>query len=380
MKDSLDLNELAEIVNDEKNFSRLVSIMTFGLSFGSCLFVSVFIALIPDSRSGTLNTVVATLPFVILISISIGGQAITNFLIYRRAVQRVKTYTHFELSEHNLKIVLASLWYMFSGAVVFILSLILVDNFFIAFVLYLAWMMRENIVAMWANRPFRRGNMDGAYKRLQFLKKVYRKNPLWAAIEATIFIQQGKLKEGELAYRDALAKAQLTANTLVISVALNDLGYFFVFMERYEESLPLLEMGLRISPQLSPIYDSLALYYVEQNIYPERAIELTERALEYHKDKLGRNIVIATMARALAQMGIQDEANTKLTEAIESAEKLNNKLALAEIFRQAGHIRLLQGDVEHARLFFQRAILNGETSIYAIAAQRDLNSIIEKAA
>lgn len=380
MKDRLNLNELAEVVNDEKSFRRLASVISFALIFGSCLFTPIFLNFTPDNLSDSVTIVLAFMPLLILILVIMGEHAVTNFLTYRRAVKRVKEATHFEMPNRSMHIILMSAWYMFSGAVVLIVAMTVFRNFFIGFGLYMVFMLRENIIMIWANRPFRRGNMEGAYKRLQLLKRIYRKNPLLAAIEATIFIQQGKLKEGELAYRDALAKAQLTANTLVISVALNDLGYFFVFMERYEESLPLLEMGLRISPQLGPIYDSLALYYVEQNIYPERAIELTERALEYHKDKLGRNIVIATMARALAQMGIQDEANAKLNEAIESAEKLNNKLALTEIFRQAGHIRLLQGEVEHARLFFQRAILNGETSIYAIAAQRDLNSIIEKAA
>ncbi|MFN8372788.1 MAG: hypothetical protein U0694_07915 [Anaerolineae bacterium] len=47
-----------------------------------------------------------------------------------------------------------------------------------------------------------------------------------------------------------------------------------------------MEAAIRISPQIGSFYDSLATYYLEQGIYPDRALELTQTATEYTNAQL----------------------------------------------------------------------------------------------
>ncbi|MFN8373939.1 MAG: hypothetical protein U0694_13815, partial [Anaerolineae bacterium] len=155
------------------------------------------------------------------------------------------------------------------------------------------------------------------------------------------------------AYREFLGYVQRTPHPLYSVVALNNLGYEYVMAQRYNEALPLLETGAKIYPPQPHIYHTLALLYLEQNVQPERALELSEVAAEFvtRRQRDQRAAFLATQAWAAALTGRSTRAESLLNEAFRLA---NPKLqsTMAHLHLVAGRVKLALRDVPSAQANF----------------------------
>jgi tetratricopeptide (TPR) repeat protein len=172
----------------------------------------------------------------------------------------------------------------------------------------------------------------------------------------------------------ALTLARRARNPRQVSGTLNNLGYALVLAGRYEEALPLLESALRIKPDLSNAYDSLACWYLEQGVFPQRALQIAQEALEHtpKTKSVSRAIQLATGARAYALTKNETYTRALLGEALAMAGKGSMD---AEIYRQAGHAMKALGDQQSAAAHFKRAVQLNPQGIFGKKAQQALEGL-----
>ena len=129
-------------------------------------------------------------------------------------------------------------------------------------------------------------------------------------------------------------------------------------------------------PSLSNTYDSLATWYLEQKLDPQRAVELSEVALELIQSKNESSDAVQkiTYALALAVIGQNDRAEGLIEQALEAAEHVDTRIR-ADLNRQIGHARLAQGNREAAVEHFRKAIELDPDGIFGKLAHRALDSI-----
>jgi tetratricopeptide (TPR) repeat protein len=127
---------------------------------------------------------------------------------------------------------------------------------------------------------------------------------------------------------------------------------------RYEEAIGNLEKAISLYPKASGAYNYLAEVYLRQGIQPERALELTEQALQRKREsrqerwtnRYRLSEMWANHAWAQALLGRQAEATESLARAFREADR-GFKLAMAGLHYRAGQVMILQGNrmtaVEH---------------------------------
>lgn len=161
-----------------------------------------------------------------------------------------------------------------------------------------------------------------------------------------------------------------------VGLRLNNLGYTLSMTGQYDEALPILEAAVRIAPDLGYPFDSLANWYLDQNLDPERALEFTELALQYTNEGLRDAFTIhqAVSARALALTERDTRAEVMIQQALEASPKIMPASA-AEVHRQVGYARLAQGNRDAAVEHFQRAATLDPDGLFGTLAQRALNEL-----
>jgi tetratricopeptide (TPR) repeat protein len=190
-----------------------------------------------------------------------------------------------------------------------------------------------------------------------------------------LLMSLGRLDESAQVFKELLTRKQ-RRNIYFIPLLLNNLGYCLLLMKRYAEALPLLEASIRIAPSLTHTYDTLAGWYLEQKADPERALELTEIALELNNPKDIASVAIqqATSGRALFMTGRDTRAEAMLEQALSVATHLPT-IVKAEINRQVGYARLAQGNETAAVEHFQKAVALDPAGLYGKMAQEALETI-----
>jgi tetratricopeptide (TPR) repeat protein len=193
--------------------------------------------------------------------------------------------------------------------------------------------------------------------------------------QGIILMNVGRLDEAAQIFRELLGRKN-RRNIYLIPLLLNNLGCCFTFMKHYAEGLTVLEASIRISPTINQTYDTLADWYLEQKLDPERALELTEFALELNnpKDIASTAIKQATSGRALASTGRDTRAEAMLEQALSVIPQLPATVN-AEINRQVGYARLAQGNQAAAVEHFQKAIALDPDGLYGKMAQEALETI-----
>ncbi|MEZ4668072.1 MAG: tetratricopeptide repeat protein [Anaerolineae bacterium] len=195
------------------------------------------------------------------------------------------------------------------------------------------------------------------------------------ASRAVHLLNQGELEEAAEIFKQILASRSRLLGVYG-GILLNNLGYCLTLNQRYDEALPLLEAAIRIDPGYPLAYDSLAEWYLAQNLDAERAVELCEVAVEiapqFTKDT--KCIERATYARALALTGRTARAEAALKLATESTEKLK-PTTIAEVNRQAGYAQFALGNAQAARQHFTHALEVSPGSLYAKLAQQALDTL-----
>lgn len=194
-------------------------------------------------------------------------------------------------------------------------------------------------------------------------------------IKANMLYKAGNLKEAVQIWRGMLAR-QSRRDLPQIALNLNNLGYVMALAGKYDQALPLLEASIRIAPAFGSAYDSLAIWYLEQGQNPERALELTEMAVEFTDEKMvdSRAVQHATSAHALALTQRYVRTDVMIEQATAVLPKLQPTIA-AEVHRQLGLAQLAQGEEAIARDHFEWAIELDRGGLYGKLAARALESV-----
>jgi len=215
----------------------------------------------------------------------------------------------------------------------------------------------------------------GGLKRAEQMLRLWPGNSHFLNIKAVYLLTAGEVREAESILRILLGR-KYRRKINEIGLLLNNLGACLMIDQQYEEALPVLEAAVRIFPGLGNTYDSLAGWYLEQNLDAERAVELSDVAVAYTPPAAidSMAVALATNARALALTGRTTRAEVSLKGALEAIPKLM-PIPACEINRQAGYTRLALGDAAGAAEHFRRAVALDPKGAYGKLAQQALESL-----
>jgi tetratricopeptide (TPR) repeat protein len=236
------------------------------------------------------------------------------------------------------------------------------------YVVLLLWVFCYQRLLNWATR--------GGLARMERVLRIFPNNLAFLTNQSVLLLHVGRIEEAEHIIRELLErhrKRNIYAGATALQ--LNNLGVCLTFEGRFAEALPILEASVRIEPKYAHTYDSIASWYLDQNLDPERALELSELAVELPTpDILGSQPVRqATSARALALTGRDTRAEALLEQALSTLDQARPEIA-AETYRQAAYARLAQGDRETAEAHFKRAVALDPDGLFGKLAGRALEA------
>jgi tetratricopeptide (TPR) repeat protein len=251
-----------------------------------------------------------------------------------------------------------------------LIAILVPSLIFPVFVLALAFAVFQSV-----RRRFLWWAYKGGLPRIEQMLRILPGNAFLLIGKANYQIPINQLVEAANTYRELLTQ-RWNRSLYDVPVCLNNLGICLLYGGHYEEALPLLEGAVQISPNFYYIYDSLAIWYLEQELNAERAVDLSELALElsFPKDEHASPGEKATCSHALALTGRNTRADTLIEQALNSTEPLQAS-ARAEIQRRVGYARRAQGNREAAIEHFQRAVELDPDGIYGKLSRRALDSL-----
>jgi tetratricopeptide (TPR) repeat protein len=195
----------------------------------------------------------------------------------------------------------------------------------------------------------KQGNYDRALQRVERMKRFLgRTNPMLLFVEGTVLLFAGRYGEAEEILRSSLATGQNdTMLTDSQTVTLENLGWALLGLGRYDEAIAALEGAIKTRPEGTDSYNGLAQVYLTLGNNPQRALELTDRAVtnkrkRMHADRHVWGEILANRAWALAQLGRHDEAEHVLDQAFREADH-GFKASLAGLHYRAAQLKRLQG-------------------------------------
>jgi tetratricopeptide (TPR) repeat protein len=391
MQDSLDLRELEQQVENEKRgansngLMKLISVLSYGslaiivvmgfITMFNGNFISSLFDMIPDDLELLIFIPLGLVFFLTSIITLLNMARSTKDNSKQRMERELERMPPLgEAPKSRGSMVMNVIYFVLGIGGVFLtqyFKLPLLAAFLIFVPLLFVMIAVELLLKHWITH----GNYDAARKLAKlFLRFTSSDAPLYGSLtaaQATALMFSGKVDDSIPYYLQHLNVMRRTRNPYQISGSLNNLGYALVMAERYDEALPFLEAAIRIKPDLSHAYDSLAGYYLEQGILPKRALEVAQAALEYtpNAKSTSRGIQIATSARASAMAGNANYAKILLSEALTMVGKTHTD---AEIYRQAGYTLQAMGDVPTARKYFQQAIKLNPQGLFGQKARRAL--------
>jgi len=212
--------------------------------------------------------------------------------------------------------------------------------------------------SIWARAPLQQADYDETIRRAHFIRRWHKGNFAILGLEGLALIFAGKSVESEHVHRQFLAQSQKIK--AYDWLAYNNYGVELTYQGRYAEALAMLEASIRLQPHISFGYDSLANWYLYQNIESERAVELCKFGLRLPPTPvtglrdISRSSRLATRAWAEARTGNTATARATLFEALQ-ASNARNVPVHAELHRIAGETNLALNDTSAARDHFQKA-------------------------
>jgi hypothetical protein len=214
----------------------------------------------------------------------------------------------------------------------------------------------EDIPNLWARAPLLKGDYELSLQRVLACRRWYRHNKGLISLQAQALMQLDRLAEGEEIARQMIALTQRAKDPYNSARMLSNLGICLGWENRPFEALPLHESAIRIMPSLGMVYENLAGLYLTQGASPQRAVEVSRMAVQFHPEKegAGRASALAALAWGLAKIGEHDEASVTLDSAFKAADRANIP-AFADLNRSAGQAKLALGDRAGAAECFQRA-------------------------
>jgi tetratricopeptide (TPR) repeat protein len=228
--------------------------------------------------------------------------------------------------------------------------------------------------------PLIRGDYDGAIHRIDRLLRFRPQNILFKSWRGYVLLLAGRYDEAERLWRDLLLNSQTNGGTL--GIAASNLGYALMGQERFDEALPYLEVGVRMTPELGSIYSGVATYYLRQNIEPERSLEFMSHAvaLTPRPKKLKGleaylwSTLLSSQAVAAVRSGEQSLTDNSLNLAFADSDP-RFLPGVAGLHYDAGRVAQARGDTAGAESHFTRAIEldpHGHVGKQASRARREI--------
>lgn len=207
----------------------------------------------------------------------------------------------------------------------------------------------------WLYSPLASANYPEVLRRVNAYHQWFPNGALSVKSAAEIM---GGYQESEQTNRQFLAQ-MIQSNTFE-AWALNNLASELIFQQRYEEALPLLENAVRMNPHLAVSYESLATWYLFQNLDPQRALELAQFSfrLPIPRVAIYKNASIAmklaTRAWAEARTGLAKQSEATITQALKKASPKNIPYYASLLFT-LGQVKIALNDLSTAYSYFSQA-------------------------
>jgi hypothetical protein len=365
--DSLDLKALAADIRNDYRTSRRVRLLWVVAIATLALFALLLTESLSANKAsnsftcqscGALNLILLVMGVVLFIS------AILFYNSYLRQTKerdKRRELYEFDLTTLNIPSPINT-WTSTSRAIAlvwlgaWIITVIAFKvNLLIAFVGLILPLVIWFFVGIWVQRPFTYADYNETDKRAELIKRWSNGNSGILSIQGLALLYGGHALKSERIHREFLAQG--LKSKIFAPIALNNLARELIFQERYVEALPLLEIAINLHPNFTKAYDSLAAWYLHQDTYPERALEL----LNFGHQLKSSATKGATYSLRLATRGLA-EARVGQTEQAKATQRAAFKLAnpgyvpgYAELHRIAGLTALAYSDQAAARQYFQKA-------------------------
>ncbi len=209
---------------------------------------------------------------------------------------------------------------------------------------------------LWIFIPLRRADYEGALRRVRRMRRTNPKSAMALFMEGTVLDYAGRYSEAEDLLRESLIQGQAQVPAESQAVALENQGFVYLKQGRYGEAQRAFEGSIEIRPEGSGPYSGLAEVYLRQGIEPQRALDLTEKALQ----RKGASFLIRTVvdnyrwaeiwgnkAWALALLGDHAGAQRALDQAYRHAPR-RFKAEMAMLYYRAAQVTRLKGDTARA--------------------------------
>jgi tetratricopeptide (TPR) repeat protein len=375
MLDSLDLAALRQQVEENKaelkrgqNWARNLTIVLGGL------FLFAIFALLTGGRASLqfrLSSLYLLSCPIIFVVAGVGGSLYHSYRQNRIQRERLDKYAPDWVARPGFSLTLNLFVIFCLSAVGGLIGAALRIPYIAIFMIIFLPVLLPSLIFNWAKSGTHQQRLQRSALILRFVPN----STLFLDFRANVLGQAGLLKESGEIYRLLLSNKRHTNNLRFVSLFLNNLAGISLVIEDYNKVLPLLEASIHITPDFAGAYDTLAGYYLDEGIHPERALDLTDMAIEYSNKQIIESNMIhkATSARANALNGREARTNALLKEVFDNLKRLSPP-AQAEAYRQAGYARRAQGNEIEAQSFFNKAVQLDPDGLFGKLALKALES------
>ncbi len=206
----------------------------------------------------------------------------------------------------------------------------------------------------WIMAAARRADYDTAIRRARLIQKFSAFRAFYLTLEGLILLWSGHPEEARQIFIQSV-----TAGREILSsgsVPLQNVGCALTALGRYDEAIQFLEGAIAIKADRGGVFNDLADVYLRQGVEAQRALELTDRALQAHRgsfeerwlERHVRSEILGNRAWALALLDRHAEAEQVLQQAFKVAPR-DFVHVQAGLHYRAGHIQQLRADQNGAR-------------------------------
>ncbi|MCP4536311.1 MAG: tetratricopeptide repeat protein [Chloroflexi bacterium] len=210
---------------------------------------------------------------------------------------------------------------------------------------------------LWVLAALKRGDYEKAIRRSRWMEQVHAFRGAFLNLDGFALFLAGRYEKAQQLLQDSI---RTTRRELAAGGAdgLDNIGCVLTAQGQYDEAIKMFEGTIEISPKHVGAYNDLAQVYLFQGIEPQRALELTERALKNYNasfwyrwlERFNFGAIWASRAWALALLDRHSEAAEALEQAFTGTDR-SFVPEFAGVHFRAGQTELLRGDhaqaVEH---------------------------------
>lgn len=213
----------------------------------------------------------------------------------------------------------------------------------------------------WIMAAARRADYDEALRRARLAQKFSAFRASYLTLEGLIWLWSGHAEEA----RQIFVQSVTVGRREILSdgsVPLQNMGCALTVLGRYDEAIQSLEGAIAIKADRGSVFSDLADVYLRQGVEAQRALELTDRALQAQRGSfeerwLERHVhseILGNRAWALALLGKHAEAEQVMQQAFKVAPRHFIHVQ-AGLHYRAGRVQQLRADQKSAREHYQTA-------------------------